>query len=176
MTSSSMMPFLLAILFVFLGTTAAQASSCDSSIYVEKIHSWNKGYTGKMYLDQGWLTQQTSDSVFWRLTATFQNEVKEFKVWDADIINPNPGYGNKYVNNVTSVEVLSKCYNPVLYPCQYLELLFMVRFPDSVADEYTTDYDLAAVTEAVTYNDGSSGSRDYCAPNDGAPTTPATSG
>ena len=78
-----------------------------------------QGYTGKMYLDQGWLTQQTSDSVFWRLTATFQNEVKEFKasyfvvvffstlfkVWDADIINPNPGYGNKYVNNVTSVEV-----------------------------------------------------------------------
>merc|ERR1712098_927656 len=81
MTSSSMMPFLLAILFVFLGTTAAQysSSSCDSSIYVEKIHSWNKGYTGKMYLDQGWLAQQTSDSVFWRLTATFQNEVKEFK-------------------------------------------------------------------------------------------------
>ena len=38
-----------------------------------------QGYTGKMYLDQGWLTQQTSDSVFWRLTATFQNEVKEFK-------------------------------------------------------------------------------------------------
>ena len=25
------------------------------------------------------MTQQTSDSVFWRLTATFQNEVKEFK-------------------------------------------------------------------------------------------------
>ena len=24
------------------------------------------------------------------------------------------------------------------------------RFPDSVADEYTTDYDLAAVTEAVS--------------------------
>jgi len=52
----------------------------------------------------------------------------------------------------------------------------MVRFPDSIVDEFTTDYDLAAVTEAVTYNDGSSGSRDYCAPNDGAPTTPATSG
>merc|ERR1712186_122085 len=131
---------------------------------------------GKMYLDQGWLTQQTSDTVFWRLTATFQNEVKEFKVWDADIINPNPVNGNKYVNNVTSVEVLSKCYNPVLYPCQYLELLFMVRFPDSIADEFTTDFDLAAVSEAVTYNDGSSGSRDYCAPNDGSPTTPATSG
>ena len=32
--------------------------------------------------------------------------IKSFpKVWDADIINPNPGYGNKYVNNVTSVEV-----------------------------------------------------------------------
>merc|ERR1712037_31415 len=115
----------LAILFALLGSTFAQ--SCDPSIYVEKIHSWNKGYTGKMYLDQGWLTQQTSDSVFWRLTATFQNEVKEFKVWDADIINPSPAYGNKYVNNVTSVEVLSKCYNPVLYPCQYLELLFMAR-------------------------------------------------
>jgi len=164
----------LAFLLALLGSTFAQ--SCDPSIYVEKIHAWNKGYTGKMYLDQGWLTQQTSDSVFWRLTATFQNEVKEFKVWDADIINPSPANGNKYVTNVTSVEVLSKCYNPVLYPCQYLELLFMVRFPDSIADEFTTDYDLAAVTEAVTYNDGSSGSRDYCAPSDGAPTTPATSG
>ena len=43
-----------------------------------------QGYTGKMYLDQGWLTQQTSDTVFWRLTATFQNEVKEFK--GSDII------------------------------------------------------------------------------------------
>jgi len=93
----------LAILFALLGSTLAQ--SCDPSIFVEKIHAWNKGYTGKMYLDQGWLTQQTSDSVFWRLTATFQNEVKEFKVWDADIINPNPVTGNKYVNNVTSVEV-----------------------------------------------------------------------
>ena len=100
----------------------------DSSIekFIINFASKKKqGYTGKMYLDQGWLTQQTSDSVFWRLTATFQNEVKEFKasyfvavffllknlistlfkVWDADIINPNPGYGNKYVNNVTSVEV-----------------------------------------------------------------------
>ena len=25
----------------------------------------------------------------------------------------------------------------------------MLRFPDTIADEYTTDYDLAAVTEAV---------------------------
>ena len=25
----------------------------------------------------------------------------------------------------------------------------LLRFPDSIADEYTTDYDLAAVTEAV---------------------------
>ena len=98
----------------------------DSSIeiFIINFASKKQGYTGKMYLDQGWLTQQTSDSVFWRLTATFQNEVKEFKasyfviifllknltltlikVWDADIINPNPGYGNKYVNNVISVEV-----------------------------------------------------------------------
>ena len=51
---------------------------------------------------------------------TFTNEIKMFnlifkkkkfiidfflKVWDADIINPSPAYGNKYVNNVTSVEV-----------------------------------------------------------------------
>ena len=38
-----------------------------------------------------------------------------FKVWDADIINPNPGYGNKYVNNVTSVEVSNAI---VTYPIQ----------------------------------------------------------
>ena len=96
-----------------------------NEISISFLQTKKQGYTGKMYLDQGWLTQQTSDSVFWRLTATFQNEVKEFKasylvvvfsllkhliltrfkVWDADIINPNPGYGNKYVNNVTSVEV-----------------------------------------------------------------------
>merc|ERR1719464_34145 len=71
------MPPFATILFALLGSTLAQ--SCDPSIYVEKIHYWNKGYTGKMYLDQGWLSQQTSDSVFWRLTATFQNQVKEFK-------------------------------------------------------------------------------------------------
>ena len=48
-------------------------------LYRELCKQKKQGYTGKMYLDQGWLTQQTSDSVFWRLTATFQNEVKEFK-------------------------------------------------------------------------------------------------
>ena len=48
-------------------------------LLVSPLFTTVQGYTGKMYLDQGWLTQQTSDSVFWRLTATFQNEVKEFK-------------------------------------------------------------------------------------------------
>ena len=40
----------------------------------------------------------------------FKNEIImsnliSLKVWDADIINPSPANGNKYVTNVTSVEV-----------------------------------------------------------------------
>ena len=90
--------------------------------------------------------------ILWPLKGWAGGPYAYVKVWDADIINPNPVNGNKYVNNVTSVEVksynlkpalenveqsfiklfpskvLSKCYNPVLYPCQYLELLFMVRW------------------------------------------------
>ena len=53
--------------------------SLDEIPILKILQTKKQGYTGKMYLDQGWLTQQTSDSVFWRLTATFQNEVKEFK-------------------------------------------------------------------------------------------------
>jgi len=147
--------------------------SCDSSIYVDKIHSWNKGYTGKLYLEQSWLDQQTAD---WKLAATFAGQLKQFKVWDADIVNPAPLAGKNYVANVSSVEIINKCWNQVLYPCQYLELNFMVRFPDSVSDEFSSDFDLSAVTQTVTYNDGSAGSRGYCGPTSGQPTTPATTG
>ena len=45
--------------------------------------------------------------------------------------------------------------------------MFVFRFPDGVSDEDSTDYDIYAVTETVTYNNGDTGSRDYCAPMTG---------
>jgi len=142
---------------------------CDPGSYVHKSHTWNKGYVGKLYLDQSWLAQQTSD---WKLEITFANIVAEFKIWDADIINPPTS--QNYVKDVGLVEIMNKCYNPILYSCQYLELSFMVRYPEGVSDETSTDYDIIVVTESVTYNDGALGIKTYCAPMAGQPTTPAT--
>ena len=89
----------------------------------------------------------------------------EFKIWDADIINPQTS--QNYVKNVTDVDIMNKCYNPILYSCQYLELSFMVRYPEGVSDETSTDYDIIVVTESVTYNDGAPGIITYCAPMSG---------
>ena len=36
-----------------------------------------KGYVGKLYLDQSWLTDPTAD---WKLDITFKSQVAEFKV------------------------------------------------------------------------------------------------
>ena len=36
-----------------------------------------------------------------------------------------------------------------------------------MSDELSTDYDIVAVTETVTYNDGASGSVTYCPPMQG---------
>ena len=36
-----------------------------------------QGYVAKLYLDQSWLAQETSD---WKVAITFANEVYEFKV------------------------------------------------------------------------------------------------
>merc|ERR1712106_333052 len=161
------MAFLLP-LALFLLTLQEAAAQCDAGAYVYKSHTWNKGYVAKLYLDQSWMAQQTSD---WKLAITFANEVNEFKVWDADIITPDTK--NNYVASVTSVSIMNKCYNPILYSCQFLELSFMVRYPEGVSDELSTDYDIIAVTEDVTYNDGATGSVTYCPPMAGQPTTPA---
>ena len=83
---------------------------------------FTKGYVGKLYVDQTWLTGRTSD---WQLNITLANQVEEFKVWDADIVNPVTSSNN--VSNVVSVSVVNKCYNSIIYPCQYLELTFLVR-------------------------------------------------
>merc|ERR1711887_157398 len=162
------MHFILPLSFLIISLQGI-AGQCDGGAYVYKSHTWNKGYVAKLYLDQSWLAQQTSD---WKLSLTFANQVAEFKVWDADIINPTTK--NNYVMEVSSVEIMNKCYNPILYSCQYLELSFMVRFPEGVSDEMSTDYDIIAVTQDITYNDGATGSNTYCMPLAGQPTTPAT--
>eukprot|EP00092_Neocalanus_flemingeri_P034507 GFUD01037520.1.p1 GENE.GFUD01037520.1~~GFUD01037520.1.p1 ORF type:complete len:186 (-),score=43.30 GFUD01037520.1:181-672(-) len=163
------MNLLLPLAFLLLSFKEAAGQGCDTGAYVYKSHIWNRGYVAKLYLDQSWLAQQTSD---WTLAITFNDEVEEFKVWDADIINP--ATKNNYVNNVTSVEVMNKCYNPILYSCQFLELSFMIRYPD--CPEPCPDYDIIAVTETVTYLDGASANMTYCPILSGQPTTPASSG
>merc|ERR1739838_725490 len=160
---------LLPLAFIILCLQEA-TGQCDSGAYVYKSHSWNKGCVAKLYLDQSWLAQQTSD---WTLSITFSAQVQEFKVWDADILNLTPTNKNNYVLNVANVEIMNKCYNPILYSCQFLELSFMVRYPEGVSDELSTDYDIIVVTEDVTYNDGANGLVTYCPPMAGQPTTPA---
>ena len=114
------------------------ATQCDSGIFINKTHSWSKGYIGKLYLDQAWLAQYTAD---WKLSITFCNEVKEFKVhdkiintlldillpevWSADIIIPVTN--KKYVNNVSSVDISNMCWNYIFYACQNHEISFLVR-------------------------------------------------
>jgi len=149
-----------------LALAAGQTPSCNSAIYFEKNHPWNKGYVAKLYLDQSWLTYETSE---WRLNITFNSKVDEFQIWDADIINPMTT--KNYVYNVTQVEIVAKCWNPVLYSCQFLEVPFLVRFPET--DMNTMDYDVVAVSESVTYNDEATGTQTYCAPIPGQPTSAA---
>lgn len=120
-------------------------SGCET--YVYKSHSWNRGYVGKLYVDQNKLMGSTSK---WDLDITFDNEVKEFKIWDADI----QGSSKNYKNNVTQLVVQNKCYNPILYSCQFLELSFLVRFPDEVSDERSKDYDIKSLVESVELSDG----------------------
>jgi len=148
--------------------TTTPAPSCNSGVYINKVTSWNKGYVAKLYLDQSWLSNPTTD---WTLDIAFKNTIKEFKVWDADIVDPSTS--NNYVMNVNRVKVVNKCWNPILYQCQYLEIQFLVRFPDGVDAEGTTDYDPISIQEEVTYNDGTDGLITYCAPSLGPPTTPA---
>ena len=47
------------------------------------------------------------------------------KVREADIINLTTK--NNYVMEVSSVEVMNRCYHPILYSSQLLELSFLVR-------------------------------------------------
>jgi len=148
-------------LALFLESVSPQ---CDSNAFVNKHHTWNKGYVGKLYLDQTWLSGPTSD---WFLNVTFGNQVDEFKVWDADIFSPSSMSNN--VSDVFSVSVSNKCYNAIIYPCQYLELTFLVRFPDGISDESSTDYDIIIVSEDVTFTDNSSGNTIYCSPKIGLP-------
>ena len=89
---------------------------------MEKTHSWNSGYIGKLTLDQTWLTQQSLD---WLLNITFCQNVTEFKVWSGDIVFPTTT--NQSVFNIKEVLVQNTCWNNILYPCQNLTLTFMVR-------------------------------------------------
>ena len=82
-----------------------------------------QGYVGKLYLNQTWLSGPTTD---WQLNITLANQVSEFRVWDADIIDPD-AVSSDTASNVNSVSVINKCYYAIIYPCQFLELTFLVR-------------------------------------------------
>ena len=53
-------------------------------------------------------------------------QVSEFRVWDADIVDPD-AVSTDTASNVTSVGVINKCYYAIIYPCQFLEITFLVR-------------------------------------------------
>lgn len=133
---------LLALGLQQAAVTSAQGG-CDAYLY--RSHNWTRGYVGKLYLDQNNLPGSTLQ---WNLTITFDNEVQEFKVWDADI----KGTTKNYVNNVAEVVVENKCYNPILYPCQFLELPFLVRFPEPCGDPCDA-FDIKKVVESGLLSD-----------------------
>ena len=89
----------------------------------------HQGYVGKLYLDQTWLSAPTEQ---WDLNISLASQVEEFKIWDADIASSN--IATDTVTNVTSVSVINKCYNAIIYPCQYLEVTFLVRWDQAVSN------------------------------------------
>ena len=42
------------------GQITAQ-QGCEPAVSLEKTHSWNQGYIGKLIIDQTWLSQQTQE-------------------------------------------------------------------------------------------------------------------
>ena len=90
---------------------------------VEKTHTWEKGFIGKLILDQSWLSKPTED---WLLELGFCSEVEEFKIWSATIVSP-ASQGN-LVKNVEAVNITNVCWNGILYSCQSsLSFKFPVR-------------------------------------------------
>ena len=89
---------------------------------VEKTHTWEKGFIGKLILDQSWLSKPTED---WLLELGFCNQVEEFKIWSATIVSPAT-QGN-LVKNVEAVNITNVCWNGILYSCQSYEISFLVR-------------------------------------------------
>merc|ERR1719219_3345315 len=157
------MPVLLSLLLISsLISLKLVEGQCDPDIYVFKSHNWNKGYVGKLYLGQ---TRLTGPSSSWSLNITFRAQLEEFKVWDADIQSPTVAESISSAP-VSNVVVANKCYNSILYPCQYLHLSFLVRFP-SASEVTTEDYDISSLLETVDFSDGSSQSVEYCSPIQG---------
>ena len=89
-------------------------------------------------------------------------------------------------SNVTSVGVINKCYYAIIYPCQFLEITFLVRwelliewyninnsykrYPDGVTSDgntTTTEYDITSVRQDVTFLDTNGGTNTFCAPISG---------
>merc|ERR1712087_442518 len=106
-TIMSVLSLLLISSLISLKLVEAQ---CDPEVYVFKSHQWNKGYVGKLYLGQTWLSGPT---ISWSLNITFNTLLEEFKVWDADLLSPvlAESISSSSVRNVSSVVVANKCYN-----------------------------------------------------------------
>ena len=141
---------------------------CLDGFSVEKTHSWEKGYIGKLVLDQSWLSKPTED---WLLDLGFCNEVEEFKVWSANIVSP--ATDTNLVKNVEGVNISNVCWNGILYSCQTWELSFLVRFPTS-SPSNTANYDVETVSQHVTLGDGSVSTQTFCPASCSPPTTSTT--
>merc|ERR1711953_558879 len=122
------------LLFSSLTVTISSAQ-CLGGMTVEKTHTWEKGFIGKLILDQSWLSKPTED---WLLELGFCSEVEEFKIWSATIVSP-ASQGN-LVKNVEAVNITNVCWNGILYSCQSYEISFLVRFPTTSTTTTTTFY------------------------------------
>merc|ERR1711874_426693 len=161
-STSIMKLFLLLLIFSTISLELVECQ-CEPELYFSKSHNWNKGYVGKLYLGHNWLS---GPSVGWSVNITFNSVVEQLRVWDADIVSPAPGEGAQ-LSNVSNVVIAYRCYNSILYPCQYLHLSFLVRFAE-VSEVTTSKYDISSVHETADLSDLLQ-SVQYCPPIPGQP-------
>ena len=146
---------------------------------MNKTQVWAGGYLAQLRLDQTWLAGQTTA---WNISIAFCQQIDQFKVslptrtlllqrpilqvWSAGIsLPPSPAPHNSWTaglrQEVVAVSLHNLCWNNILYPCQTLQLSFLVRHPDLLAP---TQFDIVSLLQSVQYGDGTTDAREFCPP------------
>merc|ERR1711971_1161205 len=102
---------MLGILFSFAAAVSLVGAQSELCSHVETISRWSNGQRKflKLNIDQYYTS--------WNITVSFDREVS-FEAWKGDVVK---------VSN-TAYSLTNKCFNNILYPCQCLELGYLIRY------------------------------------------------